>query len=88
MRSVIIGLLAAGLLLIAVAARACEAGHWIENVSDDGRVVVLEDGSVWLVDDVDTVFSMTWVDAEDIVACQGKLINLDENEAVDARRVR
>jgi len=31
----------------------------VREVSNDGKVVVLEDGSVWVVDDMDMVFSVT-----------------------------
>jgi len=66
----------------------CESGHWIQSVSSDGRIVILEDGSVWEVNPIDRIDSMLWLPTSDIVACEDKLINTDDNESVDARRIR
>lgn len=66
----------------------CEDGHWVESVSDDGTIVKLEDGSVWEVDSVDAIDSMLWLPITDIIACDDKLINTDDNEKVSARRLR
>jgi hypothetical protein len=65
-------------------ATGCEDGHWIDSVSDNGRVVTLEDGSTWLVDPVDTVNSALWLPTSEITLCDGKLINTDDEESVEA----
>ena len=88
MRSVVGILLALVLSMGATIAQACESGHWIEEISGDGSVVLLEDGSVWLVDEIDSVYSAIWLVTDDVIACAGKLINTDQGEAVQARRVR
>lgn len=69
-------------------ASGCEDGHWIESVSSDGSIVKLEDGSVWEVDAGDAVDSALWLPVSDIVACDDKLINTDDNESVSATRIR
>lgn len=66
----------------------CESSHWVESVSNDGQVVKLEDGSIWEVDDVDAIDSALWLPTTDIVACDGKLINTEDNETVSATRIR
>ncbi|MHB1271916.1 MAG: hypothetical protein ACYCZD_03955 [Rhodanobacter sp.] len=66
----------------------CESGHWIESVSDDGEIVKLEDDSVWEVDAGDTVDSALWLPTTDIVVCDDKLINTEDNESVSASRLR
>lgn len=66
----------------------CEDGHWIESVSDDGGIIKLEDGSVWEVDAGDTVDSALWLPVSDIIVCDDKLINIDDNESVSAQRIR
>jgi hypothetical protein len=66
----------------------CESGHWVESVSDDGGIVKLEDGSVWEVDAADTVDSALWLPATEIVVCDGRLINTDDNEKVSATQIR
>jgi hypothetical protein len=69
-------------------ARACEAGHWIETVSDDGTIVILEDGSVWRIDDVDAIDTQLWLPTTDIVACPDKLINTEDKEIASATLIR
>jgi len=66
----------------------CEPGHWIDTVSDDGEIVILEDGSVWEIDADDSSTSAGWTSSDDIVACDDKLINTDEKETVSATRIR
>jgi hypothetical protein len=66
----------------------CEDGHWIESVSSDGSIIKLEDGSVWEVDAGDTVDSALWLPVSDIIACDNKLINTDDDESVSAQRIR
>lgn len=66
----------------------CESGHWIQSVSNDGRIVMLEDGSIWEVDVVDAIDSALWLPITEIVACDDKLINTDDNETVSATRIR
>jgi hypothetical protein len=66
----------------------CESGHWVESVSDDGEIVKSEDGSIWEVDATDTVDSTLWLPTTEIVVCDGRLINTDDNEKVSATRLR
>jgi len=66
----------------------CESGHWVESVSNDGQIVKLEDGSIWEVDAVEAIDSALWLPTTDIVACDDKLINTDDNETVSATRIR
>lgn len=66
----------------------CDDGHWVDSVSDNGSILILEDGSVWEVDSVDAIDSSLWLPTTDIIACDDKLINIDENETVSARRLR
>jgi hypothetical protein len=68
--------------------RSCEDGHWIDAVMDDGRLIKLEDGSLWEVDEIDTLDSALWLPRSDVVVCVGKIINVDDNESVGAHRIR
>jgi hypothetical protein len=68
--------------------RGCVSGHWVDSVSDDGDIVKLEDGSVWEIAAVDTVDSMLWLPTTDIIACDDKLINTEDNETVEATRLK
>jgi hypothetical protein len=66
----------------------CEAGHWVRSVSDAGRIVVLQDGSVWEIDPIDRIDTMLWLPTDDIVVCGDRLINTDDNETASGRRLR
>lgn len=66
---------------------SCEGGHWIRSKSDDGAVVILEDGSVWEISSIDRIYTILWLPITDIVACPDKLINTDDGEVVEARRL-
>jgi hypothetical protein len=68
--------------------RSCEDGHWIDDVMDDGRLIKLEDGSLWEVDETDTVDSASWSPTSDVIVCAEKIINIDDKESVGARRIR
>jgi hypothetical protein len=69
-------------------ANACEAGHWVRSVSSNGQIVVLEDGSVWEVDSVDRIDSQLWLATTEIVVCDDKLVNTDDDETVGATKIR
>ncbi len=65
----------------------CESGHWIESVSSGGKVLKLEDGSIWAVNAVDVVTSSIWLPVSDVLICGTKIINVDEGETVEATRL-
>ena len=69
-------------------AGACEDGHWIDAVLANGQILKLEDGSLWKVDPVDTVTSSLWLPISDVIICDGKIINVDDSETVQVRRIR
>ncbi len=66
----------------------CVSGLSIESVEGDGKVIKLDDGSMWEVDDVDTVDTALWLAADDVVLCGGKIINKDEDESADVTPIR
>lgn len=72
----------------ATAQYGCESGHWIEAVFGDGEFVKLEDDSLWRVSTIDRIDSILWLPTSDIVVCPGKLINVDDNEPMDAVHIR
>jgi hypothetical protein len=58
-------------------------------VLDDGRLIRLEDGSLWQVASHDRVTAALWLPVTDVIVCDdSRIINEDDNEAVDARRIR
>lgn len=67
-------------------------GHWIGEVKDGGKIVVLEDGSRWGIHPINIVETCIWLPVSDITVEDGddpsypyKLINTDDDEAVDAK---
>jgi hypothetical protein len=66
----------------------CVSGLSIESVDGDGKIIKLDDGSMWEVDDVDTVDTALWLATEDVVLCDGKMINTDDNESADVTKIR
>jgi hypothetical protein len=65
----------------AAGGNGCSAGHWIESVEGDGKLIKLEDGSMWEVDDVDTVDTAIWLPVSNVVICGTKMINTDDSES-------
>jgi hypothetical protein len=58
------------ILLWGPPATACEDGHWIEDVVSTEAVIVLEDGSTWLVNDSDRITTALWLAVSNIVICK------------------
>lgn len=48
----------------------------IVSVEGDGKVIKLDDGSLWEVDEVDTVDTALWLPVTEVVLCGGKMINV------------
>lgn len=67
------------------------SGHWIQNVSGGGKIIILEDGSLWEVSPIDIIYSTIWLPVSNIVVVEDsgsypyKLINIDEGETVNAK---
>lgn len=67
--------------------KGCESGHWVDSVLSDGEIVKLEDGSIWRVEGADTVDSSLWLSTDDVIVCDGKLIDTDDHTTVNATRM-
>jgi hypothetical protein len=81
-------IIASGSAVAVVKAAECESGFSIKAVLADGKIVTLDDGSVWEVDDSDISDSSNWTVGDEIVVCSDKLVNTDEDESVDATRIK
>ena len=89
MRILEIVALCASLGAVAAApASACEDGHWIDEVLADGQILKLEDGSLWKVGPIDTPTSSLWLPVSDVIVCDDKIVNVDDGETVQVRRIR
>lgn len=70
------------------------SGHWIRKVSDGGRIIELEDGSLWEVSSVGRVYTMIWLPVTEITVFEAEdpigdykyiLVNTDDGENVHAK---
>ncbi|MEM5871920.1 MAG: hypothetical protein QW051_03540 [Candidatus Aenigmatarchaeota archaeon] len=66
----------------------CDEKHWIRYKSDDGSIIILEDGSVWEVNPIDRIYSILWLPTDDVIICNGKMINLDNGEKVNVKKLK
>lgn len=66
---------------------ACESGHWIRSVISEGRIIELEDGTSWRVNDFDTLTSRMWFSTSNVMVCYDGLVNTSDNESVRAARI-
>ncbi|NID06834.1 hypothetical protein HBF26_18250 [Luteibacter jiangsuensis] len=69
-------------------ASACDSGYWVQSVADDGGIIVLNDGTIWEVSSIDKIDSALWLPMTEVVVCDDKLINVDDNETVEATRIK
>jgi endonuclease YncB( thermonuclease family) len=70
------------------------AQHSQDTSSDDGSIVVLDDGSIWSIASADQATTAAWADGDSIVVNDSssgvgsyQLVNTDTQEAVDASYV-
>lgn len=54
----------------------------IEAIKYDGKLVVLDDGSRWVVDDLDRDTVELWGEFEKVVVIDGEMFKLDDFEKV------
>lgn len=64
----------------------CNAEQFIENVSSEGRVAELEDGSMWIIALRDADRILSWDLPAHVAACPTELINVENGQSVQARR--
>ena len=66
---------------------------WIDKVIDDGKMIFVEDGSLWEVSPIDVVPSMIWLPVSDVTVIESdgifpyKIINTDDGESVEAKYI-
>lgn len=69
-----------------------DSDHWIQKVIDSGKIILLEDGSLWEVSPLDVITSILWLPVSNIYVVESenplypyKLINTDDGESVEAK---
>ena len=66
----------------------CSEGHWIKSNMKNGEIIILEDNSVWQVDNVDRITSSLWLPISDITVCDSIMINIDDGEKVKVTKLK
>ena len=56
----------------------------IEEIKYGGRLIVLEDGSRWAVDELDIATAESWTMLDKVVVIDGSIWRLDDLERVEA----
>ncbi len=67
--------------------QACEE-HFIRKVSNHGRLIELEDGSLWQVRSADSARSSLWLQFAEVAVCGGMITNEDTGEELRGDRIR
>lgn len=70
------------------------SGHWIKENIEQGTTIILEDGSIWLIDPMDKTDAMLWLPVTEITVIKSDdgslgynylLINIDDEEQAHAK---
>ncbi len=62
----------------------CEKGHRVKQVIDDGNIVILEDNSIWEINNIDNSSTAHWLPGAKVIVCEDKLINTNTGESAKA----
>jgi len=68
---------------------AVGGGHWVRKKIDSGRIILLEDGSLWQINSIDRIDTMLWLPTENIAVLEisgyvgaYRLVNSDAGDDV------
>lgn len=60
----------------------------IRSVAEGGTIIELNDGSRWVVERADQVFSRVWLHAENVLVCEGGLMKPNDARPISATRIQ
>lgn len=66
----------------------CSEGHWIKSNTKNGKIIILEDDSIYQVYDIDRITSSLWLPISDITVCDSIMINTDDGEKVKVIKLK
>ncbi|MBV9249711.1 MAG: hypothetical protein JO227_10770 [Acetobacteraceae bacterium] len=66
----------------------CDDERRVEKVTESGRIVELDDGSRWEVEEMDRDVAERWLQDAPITACDHELINQEDHETARARQTK
>jgi hypothetical protein len=71
------------LFLATGTAHACDEAS-IDHISANGDIIELDDGTEWEVSPGDQTTVLSWSEGDDVLVCNNKIINKDEDsEKID-----
>jgi hypothetical protein len=59
-------------------AQACDEAS-IDHISTNGDIIELDDGTEWEVSPRDQAVALSWTEGDDVLVCNDKIINKDED---------
>lgn len=68
--------------------QACTAPHWLLSIQHQGRELQLDDGSLWQIDAVQALDTVSWSPTDPIVACHAELTDMAEHQLVHAHQLQ
>lgn len=63
----------------------CQEQRWLRTIQHQGRDLQLDDGSLWQVDSVQALDTVSWTPTDPIVVCHADLTDTTEHQLVHAR---
>ena len=75
------------LITTITSAQACET-NTIEEVLGDGSIIKLQDGTIYQVNTSDESTASTWTSLTEVVVCDDKIINTEDNESVEVTQLK
>lgn len=66
----------------------CQEQRWLRTIQHQGRDLQLDDGSLWQVDSVQALDTVSWTPTDPIVVCHSDLTDTTEHQLVHARLVQ
>lgn len=77
------------ILLSGLCSFAYTEEHYISQVTANGEIIIMDDGSIYKVYSYDASTSNLWLPLSNVVVTSDKIINVDDGETVDyERRIR
>ena len=59
---------------------------YIKDIKYDGRLIILDDGTRWAVDSIDSLTAEMWSTMDKVVVIDGEMFKIDELERVSVQQ--
>lgn len=75
------------LITTITSSQACETTT-IEEVLGDGSIIKLQDGTIYQVNTGDESTASMWTSLTEVVVCDDKIINTEDNESIEVTQLK